>query len=349
MEKVYPSDNMTDEKKCPNGNCPCLQKKDLHIVKLSEGSGGKEMHKLIHEIKSYFNLGQWRHTDNDSSFFKIKKNNLFFTTDSYVVTPIFFPGGDIGKIAFCGTVNDLAVMGAKPIGISLGLVIEEGFPKKDLFNIIKSIGDLSKETGVPIATGDTKVMEKGSVDKIIINTSGVGVADIVLDKKLEPGDKIIVSGGIGEHGAALLTKRFELESSIETDSKPIWDEIKSVVNIIKQAKDITRGGLAAVLNEVAEREDKQFIIYEEQIPLLKEVRVLTEILGIEVYSLACEGRFICMCSPEYEKKVLETLKKFNNMASVIGEIKEGKGVIVQTRFGKKILNMSSGNIVPRIC
>jgi hydrogenase expression/formation protein HypE len=214
---------------------------------------------------------------------------------------------------------------------------------------LKTIGQLSKETDIPVVTGDTKVMEKGSVDKIIINTSGVGLSQAILDKKLQTGDKIIVSGGIGEHGTALLAKRFELETSIKTDSKPIWEEINSIRNLIKKAKDITRGGLAAVLNEIAQKDKRQFLIYEEQIPLMNEVRALTEILGIELYSLACEGRFVCACSPEDEKAVLERLRKFNPMAATIGEVKEGNDVVVQTNFGKKILSMPSGNIVPRIC
>ncbi|MEK6946546.1 MAG: hydrogenase expression/formation protein HypE [Nanoarchaeota archaeon] len=341
---------MNNKKECPTGECPPMNEKvNPDVVKLSEGSGGKEMHRLISEIAGYLNQGKWKHTDEDSASLTINDKNLLFTTDSYVVTPLFFPGGNIGKIAFCGTVNDLSVMGAKPLGISLGLIIEEGFSKDDLLTIIKTIGELSKVTGIPVVTGDTKVMEKGSVDKIIINTSGVGMADFILDKPLRAGDKIIVSGGVGEHGTALLAKRFELETSIETDSRPLWEEINTIKNLIKQAKDITRGGLAAVLNEIAEKEKMQFIIYEEQVPLMNEVRALTEILGIEVYSLACEGRFLCICSPEHEKKVLEELKKFNPMATTIGEVKEGKDVVVQTKFGKKILSMPSGNIVPRIC
>lgn len=341
---------MENKKECLTGECPPMNEKiNPNVVKLSEGSGGREMHKLISEITGYVHQGKWEHTDDDSASFPIDGKKLHFTTDSYVVTPLFFPGGDIGKIAFCGTVNDLSVMGAKPIGISLGLIIEEGFPKEDLFKIMKTIGLLSKETNIPVVTGDTKVMEKGSVDKIIINTSGVGLSESILDTPLQAGDNIIVSGGIGEHGTALLAKRFELETSIKTDSKPIWEEIDSIRNLIKKAKDITRGGLAAVLNEIAEKDKKQFFIYEEQIPLMNEVRALTEILGIELYSLACEGRFVCACSPEHEKAVLEKLKKFNPMAATIGEVKEGKDVIVQTKFGKKILSMPSGNIVPRIC
>ncbi len=343
------SESMASEKKCLTGQCPPLQKEDEQVVKLSEGSGGKEMHRLIAEATSHFSSGDWKHTDEDSSLLAVNQNNVLFTTDSYVVTPLFFPGGDIGKLAFCGTVNDLSVMGAKPLGISLGLIIEEGFSKSDLFAILKTIGELSKQAGIPIATGDTKVMERGSVDKLIINTSGIGVAQNVLDEQIEPGDKIIVSGGIGEHGTALLAKRFELESSVKTDSKPLWEEINSVVHLVKQAKDITRGGLASVLNEIAQKEKKQLTIIEESIPLLGEVRALTEILGIDAYSLACEGRFVCICSAKHADAAVEKLRVFNTMACVVGEVQDGSDVIVQTRFGKKILSMPSGNIVPRIC
>ncbi|RMF54549.1 hydrogenase expression/formation protein HypE [Candidatus Woesearchaeota archaeon] len=322
------------------------------VVKLSEGSGGKEMNELISMIKTYLNQGSWMCTNDDSSFLPLKnkkQNNLVFTSDSYVVTPIFFPGGDIGKIAFCGTVNDLSVMGAKPLGLSLSLIIEEGFPKRYLLKIISSIGELSEKTGIPVVTGDTKVMEKGSVDKIIINTSGVGLAEFVLNRPIREGDKIIVSGSIGEHGAALLAQRFDLESEITSDSKPLFNEVSSVSTLIRQAKDITRGGLAAVLNEVSQKEKKQLLIFEEDIPIRKEVKALTEILGIDPLLLACEGRLVCFCAAKNAEKVVHNLKKFNSAASIIGEVHSGTGVVLQTLFGRRTLNMPSGQIVPRIC
>ncbi len=317
-------------------------------VRLSEGSGGKEMQALISEFRRRLPKGKWKNVLDDSASIDFS-GKLVFTTDSYVVTPLFFPGGDIGKIAFCGTVNDLAVMGAKPLGISVSMVIEEGFPKKELFKIIDSVAKESKATGIPVVTGDTKVMEKGSIDKLVINTAGIGKAERVLDEKLKEGDAIIVSGGMGEHAAALLAERFELKSTLKTDSKPIWEEINSVRKHLKQAKDITRGGLSAVLNELADKNKAQILIEEELIPVKKEVRALTEILGIDFYPLACEGRFACVCSGKDSAAVLKKLKKFNSSASIIGEVKHGKGVIVQTKFGKKKLNAPSGNIVPRIC
>jgi hydrogenase expression/formation protein HypE len=341
---------MNNRKACATGACPSIKEKKAAVVTLSEGGGGQEMAKLIAKIRSFFSVrSNWKNMYDDSASLLFKQGQLVFTADSYVITPIFFPGGNIGKIAFCGTVNDLSVMGAEPLGISLSLILEDGFCKKNLFKIIKTIAELSWEYNIPIVTGDTKVMEKGAVDGIVINTSGVGRADKLLDKQLESGDHIIVSGGIGEHGSTLLAKRFEMRTELKTDSKPLFREISENQKYIKQAKDITRGGLAAVLNELAEKNKKQFFIEEQKIPLKKEVRALTEILGIEPYSLACEGRFVCVCPKEKSDKVVNNLKKFNPLAEIIGKVKQGKGVVVQTIFGKKILSMPVGNIVPRIC
>jgi hydrogenase expression/formation protein HypE len=266
-----------------------------------------------------------------------------------VITPLFFPGGNIGKIAFCGTVNDLVVKGAEPLGLSLSLVIEEGFSKEELRTIVDTIAGLSKETSIPIVTGDTKVMERGSLDKIIINTSGVGLANPMIDDPLEEGDAIIVSGGIGEHGTALMARRFELETDIQSCTKPLHAEIKEIKNLIKQAKDITRGGIAAILNEISSKNNVEITIDEESVPLKKQVRALTEILGLEAYHLACEGRFVCACKKEKSQHVVEMLKKFNPLASIIGHVSAGKGVKLQTCYGKRVLQMPSGNIVPRIC
>lgn len=335
---------------CLTGECPVPIERSMHTIKLSEGSGGKEMQLLIDSMREHFPQSkEWAHSKDDGATFAIGKEHLVFTTDAYVVTPIFFPGGNIGKIAFCGTVNDLAVMGARPIGISLSLILEEGFSKEEFSTIIKTIGDLSKETGIPVVTGDTKVVERGGIDKIIINTSGVGIAKKVLEAPLIAGDSVIVSGGIGEHGAALLARRFELETTLKTDSKPLHEELLATHSMVKQAKDVTRGGLAAILNELAEKNSVGMEIEEEWIPMHQQVRALTEILGIDVYSLACEGRFVCVVAKENTEAVLKILKTFNPLAQKIGEISKGKGIIVQTEYGKKILSMPSGNIVPRIC
>jgi hydrogenase expression/formation protein HypE len=338
------------DESCLTGQCPTPVERPLHTIKLSEGSGGREMQALIGTLRGQLGpTNNWKHSGDDGATFSLGDQQLVFTTDAYVVTPIFFPGGNIGKIAFCGTVNDLAVMGARPIGISLSLILEEGFSKEEFTTIIDTIGKLSRETGIPVVTGDTKVVERGGIDKIIINTSGVGLAVRVLEAPLEVGDAIIVSGGLGEHGAALLARRFELETTLQTDSKPLHEELAAIGDYIKQAKDITRGGLAAILNELSEKNSVALTVEEAVVPLHDEVRALTEMLGIDVYSLASEGRFVCIVAPEQEKRVLEILRTFNPSAVQIGRVSAGRGVSVQTVYGKKILSMPSGNIVPRIC
>jgi hydrogenase expression/formation protein HypE len=192
-------------------------------------------------------------------------------------------------------------------------------------------------------------MERGAVDKIIINTSGIGVTRQPLEQKVEPGDHIIISGGIGEHGTALLARRFELVTDIVSDSKPLHNEIEAVHELIKQARDITRGGIASILNELAEKNSVQFSIEEQKVPMLEQVQALSDILGIEPYNLASEGRFVCFASQGESEAVVKALQRFNPMAAKIGIVEKGAGVTVQTRFGKKILQMPLGEVVPRIC
>lgn len=319
------------------------------MIKLSHGSGGKEMRQLVKEIRQLFpNTTTWKNLCDDAASTDAQPGKLLFTTDSYVVSPLFFPGGNIGKIAFCGTFNDLMVMGAKPLGMSLSLVIEEGFPKEELFAILQTIADLSKQFNIPIVTGDTKVMEKGKLDKLIINTSAVGFSDRIIDDPIKPGDEIIVSGPIGEHASALLCERYGFKSNIISDCKPL-QEIGYLIHMIKQARDITRGGLSTVLNELAEKNKVSFSIQEEDIPITKEVLSLTNILGIDPYSLACEGRFLCIAPNNKSGLVLDILLGFNQKAAIIGKVTDGKGVILQTKYGKRLLPTPEGNIVPRIC
>lgn len=320
------------------------------LIHLAHGAGGKEMESLIDTFK-FTDRGKWENCDNDAATYEIGDNILVFTTDSFTVEPIFFPGGDIGHLAMCGTINDLCVMGAEPIGISFGLIVEEGFPLSQLKKIVSSIKKISRETSIPVATGDTKVMEKNKLDKIVINTSGIGIVQKgeLLDKKLVPGDKIIISGGLGEHATAILSKRFNFETEIQTDSKPILNEIRAIKSLIKQAKDPTRGGIASALNELSRRNNVGIIINEDAVPVKKEVRVTTELLGINPYELACEGRFIAVSSSENAETVVSMLKKYNENASIIGEVVKGDKVIIETFLGKKILSTPTGRIVPRIC
>ncbi|MFH0862416.1 MAG: hydrogenase expression/formation protein HypE [Candidatus Altiarchaeota archaeon] len=324
---------------------------DEEIVSLSEGSGGMEMSKLIASY-GFGSRGRWRNVDCDSSTFDLRDGRaLLFTTDSFVIDPLFFPGGDIGQLAACGTINDIAVMGGRPLGLSLGFVIEEGFPKKDLRRIVESIGRISAETGVPIATGDTKVMDRGKLDKMIINSSAVGIAGKgeLLTKKPVSGDRIILSGGLGEHAVALLSKRFDYETGIVTDSKPLLDEIAAVKGLLKLAKDPTRGGMASVLNEICGKYGVGMLLEEETIPAKKEARTVTEMLGIDLYELASEGRFIAIAARKNAKTVEKRLKRYNPDAAIIGQITKGDKVVVDTMLGRRIMPWPTGRIVPRIC
>jgi hydrogenase expression/formation protein HypE len=345
-----------NENNCFLGNCPPdLVEREVDRIKLSEGSGGQEMHRLIAWMKKKLHTpSSWQNMDNDSStlLFPSKPNALnhvVFTTDSYVVSPLFFPGGNIGTIAFCGTINDLAVMGAEPLGISLGLVLEEGLPREVLEKIIDTMGDLSKKYTIPIVTGDTKVMERRAVDKIIVNTSGVGHTSRILNTPLHEGDAIIVSGGVGEHGATLLAKRFDLETELQTDAQSILPEMRAVRDYVKQARDVTRGGLMSVIHEVAQKNKVGAHLLEEKIPIRKEVRSITELLGIDPLSLACEGRMVCFCSLENAPRVVSALQSFNPTAGMIGTITRESGVTLQTIFGKKTIPVPSGVLTPRIC
>lgn len=322
-------------------------------VSINEGSGGQEMQNLIDALKSKFlQTKKWGHTNDDAAIYPLDKDSsIVFTTDTFTVSPLFFPGGNIGDIAFAGTVNDLVVMGADPIGISMGLVIEEGLLKNEINTIMDSFSKLSKETGVPLVTGDTKVVERGKLDKLFINTSGVGLCktDEILNKKISPGDKIIVSGGLGEHSVALLSERFDFETELVTDSKPLIFELREVKSLLKQARDPTRGGLSAVLNELSSANEVGIKVYEENIPVKKEVKMVCEMLGLNVYELASEGRFCCVTSPENAEKVVGNLRKYNSDASIIGEVIDEKKVILKTELGERIMQPPKGKLIPRIC
>jgi hydrogenase expression/formation protein HypE len=255
----------------------------MNNISLDAGNGGKEMQEFLQSFLPNFFRGNWKNSENDSATLKLPDGKtLCFTTDSFVVDPIEFPGGNIGDLAFAGTVNDLVVMGATPLGLSLSLIIQENFPEDKFQRIIQTIQNLAEKYQIPISTGDTKVMEKGSIDGIVINTSGVGITEEILDKKIEVGDKIILSGGIGEHGVALLSRRFDFETELVSDSKPLIKEMTKIKKLIKIAKDPTRGGISASLNEIANQKKLELEIWDEQIPAKKSVKSAGELLGIDI-------------------------------------------------------------------
>ena len=315
------------------------------------------MHELIKDlfIKNLDN--PYLHNLGDAALIE---RNLAYTTDSFVINPIFFPGGDIGKLSICGTVNDLAVSGAKPKYISCGMIVEEGFDYKDLEKITLSIKATCKVSGVYIVAGDFKVVEKGAVDKIFINTSGVGkiYTDARLSSnRIKPGDKIIISGTMGDHAAAVLIAREELKfkSKIFSDCAPLNGLIASIISKdIKFMRDPTRGGLATTLNEIAMQCGYNMSIDEKNVPVKENVRVLCEILGLNPLYMANEGKVMLIVSESSASKILSRMKKhpLGRNSRIIGEVgkRKDKKVYLKTKIGgTRIVDMLTGEQLPRIC
>jgi len=284
---------------------------------------------------------------------------LCFTTDSYVVNPLFFPGGDIATLAVNGTVNDLSVMGAKPLYISCSFILEEGLDWVILDKITASMAKAAGKAGVQIVTGDTKVVEKGSADKIFINTSGVGILQkgLILSKnKIKTGDKIIINGEIGAHGLAVMSMRENFKTDIKSDCAPLWELIESmlIVGGVKFMRDPTRGGVASVLCEIAENSAFGIQIKEEFLPIHENVSSFSEILGLDPLYIANEGKVVAVVSRGKASSILSKMKKhpLGKESAIIGEItKENKGkVLLETVIGgKRIIDRLVGDQLPRIC
>jgi len=330
-------------------------------ILLAHGSGSKLSHDLIEK-----NLLQPLHNKmlaclDDSAIFDLE-GRLAFTTDSYVVSPIFFPGGDIGKLAVCGTVNDLAMNGARPRYLSLSLIIEEGLPLSELDRVIHSIRVATEEAGVQIITGDTKVVNHGSADKLFINTAGIGVVPRGVDisgANAKIGDKIIISGTIGDHGIAVLSRREGLQFSvpIQSDCAPLNKLVSQMLEVsagIHVLRDPTRGGLATTLNEIATQSKAGIKIEEEKIPVHDGVRAACELLGFDPLYVANEGKLIAIVPAADADAVLSTMKQnhYAADAAIIGEVtSEHKGkVVMKTMLGaSRIVDMLTGELLPRIC
>ena len=331
-------------------------------ILLDHGSGGKISHRLINEIMLPIFDNPILSPLNDGAIFDIKGNRLAFSTDTYVVDPIFFPGGCIGELAINGTVNDLAMCGATPLYLSVGLVIEEGFPMTDLEKILKKMSIAAEKAGVKVVTGDTKVVTKGAADKIFINTSGIGLIPEQVDisgHRARLGDKIILSGSIADHGVAVLTQRegMTFDSSVFSDTAPLnhlVNKMLSVCRDIHVLRDPTRGGVATALNEIAGKSDVGIRIYEEKIPLKDNVAGICELLGLDPIYIANEGKLLAFVGPDHAEAVLKAIIEddFGKDASVIGEVVSdypGK-VIMQTSIGgTRIIDMLTGDQLPRIC
>jgi hydrogenase expression/formation protein HypE len=342
-------------------SCP-IPKSDYENILLAHGGGGTLSHQLINKIFFSQFDNEILNEQHDSAVFDIDKTRLAFTTDSYVVQPIFFHGGNIGELAINGTVNDLTASGAKPLYISCGFIIEEGLPIEDLWKIVLSMKEAAKKSEVKIITGDTKVVDKGKGDKVFINTSGIGIVFEGMNispKRCMTGDKIILSGRIADHGIAIMSARegLEFESTITSDTASLielLDSIKKFGDKIHVMRDPTRGGLASSLNEIAEKAKVGMLIKEENIPVLDEVKAACEILGLDPLYIANEGKMVAIVSDDIAENVLREWRKteLGKEAEIIGEvISDNPGtVVMKTTIGSnRIVDMISGEQLPRIC
>ncbi|MEA3354782.1 MAG: hydrogenase expression/formation protein HypE [Campylobacterota bacterium] len=331
----------------------------MNNIKLSHGNGGVENNELITDVfyKAFEN--DILSKSEDAAVLQLKTENIAFSTDSFTVTPLFFKGGDIGKLAVCGTCNDLAMMGAKPEYLTCSVIIEEGFSIAELKKIVDSMKKELDINGAKVVSGDTKIVPKGSVDKIFINTTGIGMIEKsgISSNNISQDDLIIVSRDIGAHGAAIFASRegIELQSELQSDCRSLYPIVKELIdnNIdITAMRDATRGGLSAVLNEWAKQSNICIEIQEDKIPVCDEVKGLCEILGFDASSLANEGTFVVAVKKEDEKKALEILQNFNTNALTIGKVTDEhiEKVVLNSQWGsRRFLDMPSGELLPRIC
>jgi hydrogenase expression/formation protein HypE len=330
-------------------------------ILLAHGSGGKLAHDLVE--KSFVRALSNPLLDklDDSAVFDVS-GRLAFTTDSYVVSPIFFPGGDIGELAVCGTVNDLATSGAKPLYLSLSFIIEEGLLLSELEKIVASVQKAVDEAGVKIVTGDTKVVTRGSADKLFINTAGVAIIAegvSISGSNAKPGDKVLLNGYIGDHGIAVISQREGLSfaTKLKSDCAPLGDLVADMLKAspnIHALRDPTRGGLATSLNELAQQSKVSIRIEEQKIPVREEVLAACEMLGFDPLYVANEGKMIAIVAPDYADKVLAAMRrhKYGKKAEIIGEVMaENPGrVTMKTVLGShRIVDMLTGDLLPRIC
>jgi hydrogenase expression/formation protein HypE len=332
-------------------------------IMLGHGSGGKLMHSLIEDIfiKHFSNSILKEQTD--SAILQVGSSEIAFTTDSFVIDPLFFPGGNIGKLAVCGTVNDLAVSGAVPLYLSVSFIIEEGFPISELEVVVESLASEAKKAGVLIVTGDTKVVNKGKCDKLFINTAGIGKItkkDSFISKALDiqAGDVIIVNGTIGDHGMAVMNAResFNFKTNVESDCASLNHMIREVLDksSVKFMRDPTRGGVATVLNELVGKTKLGIEIEESSLPINPGVKAMCELLGFDPLHIANEGKVLIVAGEIEGLEILEILKKneLGTKSTIIGRVVSehpGKVVLKNETGGRRIIDSLSGDQLPRIC
>jgi len=332
-------------------------------ITLAHGSGGKATHTLIEALFLEAFANPLLAPLEDGAVFDLNGTRLALTTDSFVVSPLFFPGGDIGDLAVNGTVNDLAVTGARPLYLSAGFILEEGLPVADLERVAGSMARAAEAAGVSIVTGDTKVVQKGKADGLYINTAGVGVIerDVTLGAdRARPGDAVLVSGPIGDHGVTIMLARGELdiESDIESDTAAVHGLVATLLDAVPDGvrclRDATRGGVATILNEVAKASNVAVVVEEDAVPVRAEVRGASEILGIDPLYVACEGRIVAIVDARQADAALAAMRShpLGEGAAAIGRVKEDPPtlVLLKTEFGgTRIVDMLIGDPLPRIC
>jgi hydrogenase expression/formation protein HypE len=348
-------------------NQPELIRRKLDVrrgrVDLSHGAGGRAMGRLIEDIFHAAFDNDWLRAGNDQSAFDVAAGRMVMTTDGYVVSPLFFPGGDIGKLAVNGTINDVAMAGARPLYLSASFIIEEGFAFSDLQRIAESMGEASRQAGVPIITGDTKVVERGKADGVFVTTCGVGVTPPGLtlsSDRARPGDVALISGTIGDHGVAVMSKRenLEFETEILSDTAALHGLVAAMVAAagpsLRVMRDPTRGGLAATLNELAHASGVGFSLDEAAIPVRAEVAAACEFLGLDPLNVANEGKLVAIVAPEAADELLAAMKAhpLGADAAIIGRAVEDENRFVEMRTsfgGGRIVDWLSGEQLPRIC
>jgi hydrogenase expression/formation protein HypE len=330
-------------------------------ILLAHGSGGKLSHELVEKTFLPLLANPALSKLDDSAIFEAS-GRLAFTTDGYVVNPIFFPGGDIGKLAVCGTVNDLSMNGARPLYLSLSAIIEEGLLLRDLERIARSVKKAAQEAGVNVIAGDTKVVNRGQADKLFITTSGVGIVPPGVDisgANAKAGDKVLLSGTIGDHGMAIMSQREGLKFSmtLKSDCAPLNKLVSQMLRVssgIHSMRDPTRGGLATTLNELARQSSVGIVIEEAEIPVKEEVKAACELLGLDPIYVANEGKLVAIVDPADADQILVRMRKnrYGRDAVIIGEVTSqhpGK-VVMRTKLGpSRIVDMLSGELLPRIC
>jgi hydrogenase expression/formation protein HypE len=348
-----------------NGSCP-IPISDYPTVQMAHGGGGSLSQMLIEKLFVAAFGNPVLETLHDGAVLALGDNGarrLAFSTDSFVVQPLFFPGGDIGSLAVHGTVNDVSMCGARPLALSVGFILEEGFPMADLWRIVESLRDAAADAGVSVVTGDTKVVDRGKGDGVYINTTGVGVVEDGIDitpKRARPGDKVLLSGAIAEHGIAIMSVRegLEFETRIESDSAALYPLIGPLLEHlgerVRVLRDPTRGGVASALNEIAGQADAGISLDEAAIPLAEEVRGACEILGFDPLYVANEGKCLAIVEADAAEPALELWRShpLGARAAIVGEVVEehpGRVVLRSTIGGRRIVDMLSGEQLPRIC